>query len=264
MTAVNGTPLFLSRLILNPFSRQVRAELAQSYEMHRTLLRAFPVVPASDVDKSAREKFSVLFRVDQQDSSDRVTLYVQSSVPPDWSFLDALPDYLLRERGLTNPASKNVLRPYNKLQEGEVLSFRLRANPTKRIAKDGDPLKGKRVELTREEDQIDWLIRKGKEREKGKPGGFELLMKEVKDRNGEIRKVPSVNVRVEGRQTGRKSEGERRHELTHLAVRFDGVLRITDAGAFRETLGRGLGPGKAFGFGLLSVAPLSSPASEGA
>jgi len=44
--------------------------------------------------------------------------------------------------------------------------------------------------------------------------------------------------------------------LTFAAVIFEGVLRVEDSQAFREALERGIGPGKAFGFGLLSVAPV--------
>lgn len=43
--------------------------------------------------------------------------------------------------------------------------------------------------------------------------------------------------------------------LTFGAVLFEGVLRVTDAAAFRAALERGIGSGKAYGFGLLSVAP---------
>ena len=42
MTTVPIAPLYLSRLILNPRSRQVMSEMAHPYEMHRTLMRAFP------------------------------------------------------------------------------------------------------------------------------------------------------------------------------------------------------------------------------
>jgi CRISPR system Cascade subunit CasE len=38
-------------------------------------------------------------------------------------------------------------------------------------------------------------------------------------------------------------------------VVFEGRLRVTDAEAFRRALAAGIGSGKAFGFGLLSVAP---------
>jgi len=243
--------LYLSRLIINPASRQVWSELGHPYEMHRTLMRAFPQVPKAEAI-NARQKYGVLFRVDIDDSGDYAKLYVQSISKPDWSFLSCLSDYLLEE-----PAPpKDLMKAYQKLQGGQVLSFRLRANPTKRIAKPNEgsaDLEGKRVGLLKEEQQIAWLIRKGCERERGKPGGFEILMKEIKDQNGEIRLVPRVTVCVEGKQVGRKKEAMNEHPMTHFAVRFDGLLRITEPDSFRETLAHGIGPAKAFGFGLLSV-----------
>jgi len=249
--------MFLSRLILNPNSRQVQSELARPYEMHRTLMHAFDKYPCEKEEK-AREKFDVLFRADVEERRDCVKVFVQSSVEPDWSFLATLHDYLLADADPPNPACKDISASFQRLQSGQVFSFRLRANPTKRIAKDTKSegaLEGKRVGLLREEEQIAWLIRKGQEREKGKPGGFEILMKEVEDKNGEVRLVPRVNVCREGKQRGRKREEGRSHETTHVAVRFDGLLRITDANAFRETLARGIGSAKGYGFGLLSVGP---------
>ena len=43
------------------------------------------------------------------------------------------------------------------------------------------------------------------------------------------------------------------------SVRYDGILEVTDPDKFRKTLASGIGPGKAFGFGLLSVAPCAAP-----
>ena len=34
--------MFLSRLLLNPMSREVRRDLANAYELHRTLMQAYP------------------------------------------------------------------------------------------------------------------------------------------------------------------------------------------------------------------------------
>jgi CRISPR system Cascade subunit CasE len=250
------THLYLSRLILDTRARQVRSELAHPYEMHRTLMHAFPNVPAEDAMK-AREKFSVLFRADADDRRNAVTVYVQSSVEPDWSFLRARRDYLFADPD----HSKDIAEAYQGLHVGRVLRFHLRANPTRRIAnaiESGDELQGKRVGLLREEEQVAWLIRKGREREKGKPGGFEVLLKEVRAPNGEITPIPHVNAACEGKQTGLKTGDGQPQEITHLAVRFDGLLRITDADAFRATLAHGIGPAKAFGFGLLSVAPANA------
>ena len=257
MTAVATTQLYLSRLLLNPCSRQVRSELAQPYEMHRTLMRGFP--EANEPERvSARERFGVLFRAEVDDLGDAVTVLVQSRVEPDWSILDVLPDYLCLDTMRPNPSCKDIMPVCRNLYPQQVLRFRLRANPTKRIAKKDDPLSGKRVELNREEDQIAWLIRKGREREKDQPGGFELVVKEAANTPGEILQVPRVNVCPEGKQQSRKRDGAGGHATTHLAVLFEGLLRVTDRQAFLATLIHGIGPGKAFGFGLLSVAPCAN------
>lgn len=237
--------LYLSRLQLDGSLRQVRAEVAHPYEMHRTLMRGFPAAPAD-----ARKASGVLFRPEPDEQVGVVTVYVQSAVKPDWALLRTF-DYLLAEP----EPPKDLMCAYGRLRTRQVLRFRLRANPTKRIARplDGnEAIVGKRVALCCEEEQTAWLERKAREREKGCPGGFELLMREVWEENGERRELACVNLCSEGKHTGRKKE----HRLTHLGVRFDGLLRITDADAFRETLIRGIGPGKAFGFGLLSVAPV--------
>lgn len=50
---------------------------------------------------------------------------------------------------------------------------------------------------------------------------------------------------------GRRGTGQ----LTFGAVLFEGRLRVTDADLFRAALASGIGPAKAYGFGLLSIAP---------
>ncbi len=252
------TQLYLSRLILNLNYRQVRSELAQPYEMHRTLMHAFEGYTVNKEEK-LREKCGVLFRADVEDRNCRAVVYVQSIVEPDWSYLDKCKEYLLYEEGVPNPVYKNIAVSYRGLRNGQTVVFSLRANPTKRIAKPlkgDDMLRGKRVALLREEEQVDWLVRKGDERENGCPGGFEILAKEVHEQNDEIRQIVHVNTTIEGNQTGYKkdkNDEKREHRMTHLAVRFNGLLRITDPDAFRETLIRGLGPAKAFGCGLMLV-----------
>jgi CRISPR system Cascade subunit CasE len=256
--AVSASSLYLSRLVLNQRSQQVISELAHPYEMHRTLMRAFPKA-SEDTDPKARDEFRVLFRAEANDSRGTVIVYVQSVIEPDWSFLDRLDLYMCTDTEMAKYEYKDIMPTYRRIKNGQVLWFRLRANPTKRVARDGDPLKGKRVELSREEEQIDWLIRKGKPTTKGVPGGFSLLSQEIKSTKGDVRKVSYVKVCCEGKQTWRKkdeSDAARKHATTHLAVLFEGLLRVTDMHAFQETLIYGVGTGKAFGFGLLSVAPI--------
>ena len=46
---------------------------------------------------------------------------------------------------------------------------------------------------------------------------------------------------------------DRSKEVRLLSVTFEGVLTVTEAARFRETLTQGLGRGKAYGNGLMTV-----------
>jgi len=228
--------MYLSRLLLNLQSRAVHRDLADCQELHRTIMSAFPQTPKPD--ESARERFGVLHRLEVDRRHNRLVLYVQSLEKPDWSSL--APGYLDENSGLENPACKPVGEKYRGLKTGAMFAFRLQANPTRKVdkknQKDGPRWHGKRVELRREEEQLDWLRRKGEQ------GGFDLL-----------------GVRVQGQmkeQGRRHDQGRRSSPLTLAAVVFEGHLRITDTDKFyHHSLSRGIGPGKAYGLGLLSLAP---------
>lgn len=248
--------LYLSRLVLDPGSRQVISELVHPHEMHRTLMRGFP--DSAGTASSARADFGVLFRPEVDDRLRRVAVLVQSYTEPDWSSLERLGGYLLGDLSSPGWECKDLTRSLQTIAAGQVLAFRLRANPTKRVGRDEDPLKGKRVELQREQEQLDWLAAKGHGGREGVPGGFELLMTSAEEQNGDEVLVPRVQVRREGKLTGRKKESSGGHILTHSAVVFDGVLRVTDAQALISTVRLGVGAGKAYGFGLLSLAPPSA------
>jgi CRISPR system Cascade subunit CasE len=138
--------MFLSKLALNPRSRQVRGELADPYQMHRTILQAFP-------DKENGGPGRVLFRVDAGRDSGQLTLLVQSTIPPDWRRFKPAADYLLAD-----PATKEFAPRFAAQQ---ALVFRLRANPT--VKRDG-----KRHGLFQEELQLAWL------RRKAEAGGFRV------------------------------------------------------------------------------------------
>lgn len=248
-------PLYLSRLFLNPRSRQVSNELAQPYEMHRTLMHAFEDQLPPGVSRP-RQKAGMLFHAELDERNHRTVVCVQSLLEPNWAYLEALDDYLLQGSGGSGATYKDISRAYARLQDGQTLSFRLRANPTKRLGKgagDKPALKGKRIGLVREEDQTTWLERKGKN------GGFVLLRARSTGAAEEDQQPFAVKVRTEGKQVGRKRKQRQSRTMTHLSVVFDGLLCITEASAFRETLIRGIGSAKAYGFGLLSIAAPRAP-----
>jgi CRISPR system Cascade subunit CasE len=43
--------------------------------------------------------------------------------------------------------------------------------------------------------------------------------------------------------------------MTHEGVVYEGVLSVVDAALARRSLADGIGPAKAYGFGLLSLSP---------
>ena len=71
-------------------------------------------------------------------------------------------------------------------------------------------------------------------------------------------------VTVTGRTTGQEADvlsGLKKDEdgvrrLQFYAVQFDGVLQVTDADLLVRAVQAGIGSGKGFGFGLLSLAPV--------
>jgi CRISPR system Cascade subunit CasE len=218
--------MYLSRLILNPRSHQVRNELADPYELHRTVCKAFPESSFKDNEPSG-----ILFRVDLHPRTYIPTLLVQSRQKPGWGFLTVdRKNYLLGENDLPlsveNPAIKEVNL---QLREGQVLAFRLRANPTKRLAESA-----KRIGLLREEDQHDWLKRK-----------LELAGATLVSVNILTRQV------VHGKLF---TEPQKEKRIPFLSVQFDGVLQVKNPDDLVKTICSGVGTSKGFGFGLLSLA----------
>lgn len=244
--------MYLSRALLNPVSRAVRADLADIANLHRTLMRAFP----DDAGPRPREAHGVLFRVDDDPRRGRLVLLVQSTTRPDFTrlpegyFLDLRDDLGFAEPGaLVNPAIRDVDDERSRIRAGDCFRFRLRANPTRRIdtksGADGKRRNGKRVELRDDTARLDWL------RRKAEASGFE-----IDGLKGGAR-GPDVWVREERKLIGRRpDESGARKTLTFGAVLFEGRLRVTDAALFREALAKGIGSGKAYGFGLLSIAPI--------
>ena len=128
--------------------------------MHRTYVR----FPRERNVGAGRLAFSSL-DIDQRASN--VALLVQSGEEPDWSYLPE--GYLFNlDREGQNPATKTISNSLEALHKGQVLRFRLRANPTKRIdtksGPDGQRRNGRRVDLRTETQQVEWLSRRSDRR----------------------------------------------------------------------------------------------------
>lgn len=263
--------MFLSKLILNHRNRDVRRDLADCHNLHRSVMSAFPHLNSP----SARDELAVLHRLEVNLRSGALVVFVQSAAEPDWNQLPS--GYLLEAED--NPACKPINGSYSALRDGQQLAFRLRANPTKKVAAfdaEGNKKKnGTRAELHGEQKQTEWLVRKSAQH------GFQLLRLRISQDQTAARQMfemtepsdlPTVapaNVRANPaiKICGWRGEANRRAEkdrLTFGAVIFEGLLEITDADKFKQALANGIGSGKAYGFGLLSVAPAGARMSASA
>jgi CRISPR system Cascade subunit CasE len=230
--------MYLSKLILNPRDRDARRALGDCHLLHATLMQAFPTLPG---EPSPRAAVGLLYRIEPSREV-RVCILAQSVTEPDWS---RLPPWCAQDE------IKPVAALYDQIATSQVLTFRLRANPTKytgdRPEGGGHLVNVHREALTDPGKQIEWLVRAGER------GGFAPVSIQVARRAvdgaviGNV-DVPDVRIVPEPAVHG---NGHR----TLGSVRFEGRLTVTDADAFRRALAEGVGRGKAYGFGLLSVAP---------
>lgn len=215
--ATTGT-LHLTRILVS-YEHAIRLlRIRDTYDWHQKLWLAF-----SGRDGQPRD---FLTRVDRQEESYRALL-LSSSLPhrPDWCPSD---------RFDTKPIPEDFFSQTR-------YRFSLLANPTWKPVKDAngnyiaDARKRKRRAVTQREDLVAWIQRKAA------AGGF-IINADT------LRTIPR------GREFFHK---DAHSHGAHTAVEFQGDLAVADSAQFRATVAVGIGSAKAFGFGLLVLAPLN-------
>lgn len=214
--------MILSRLRLHPRDLAVLRDVGDVRELHRTVMRGFD----DQAGQAPRARLGVLFRLE---TGPDLALLVQSLAVPHW---DRLPEgYVLEAECKRAESVLDAVRP------GRILHFRLVANPSRKTKavrpSEEVPRNSRRVALTSDDERLDWLI------QRGEAGGFAV------GQDLRIDPLPPF-----------EEAGRRRDRIYVRPVRYEGFLRITDAGRFRASLREGIGPAKAYGCGLLSIAPM--------
>lgn len=226
--------MILTSIFMNAVSRDVQRCLADTHAMHVRVMSLFG--PASD--GPARASFAVLYRSEVNEAEGTVRLLLQSREKPDFA---KWPDGLLDPRSETPNPRTTRLEPLLEALHGRY-RFRLRANATRKIdtktREDGTKSNGQRVPLRRDEDRLAWLARRAGQH------GFRLATTD----EGEV----MARVLPGGCAFGKRGK----RNVTHEGALFEGVLVVDDAVRLREAVVQGVGPGKSYGFGLLSIAPI--------
>jgi CRISPR system Cascade subunit CasE len=160
-----------------------------------------------------RDDWNILFR---QEIENDVVL-VQSGIEPDWSKLP--------QGYLSDCAAKPWDLEAAQLNAGRMFQFRLRANPSKR-----DNQTRKTIGLFHRSDQLAWLERQANR------CGFKLHGIDV---------IPSSNI------FGVKDNGSSPIRIT--TALYQGILEVTEPLQFIAVIQQGVGRGKSYGCGLLSI-----------
>ncbi|UGT59945.1 type I-E CRISPR-associated protein Cas6/Cse3/CasE [Nocardia asteroides] len=217
--------MFLSRVPLNGARTGARRIFESPQVAHAAVLAAFPPQPDSGAGR-------VLWRIDRRDH--QVDLYVVSPAEPDFT-------HIVEQAGwptTTAWTTRKYTPLLDRLEAGQRWHFRLTANPI-RAALDRSvdaPLeRGKPTGLTHT-DQIHWL------QKRAAPNGFTLGASDS-----------ALDVVVSDRKTVRFRR--RAATVTVSTATYEGTLAVVDADRLRYALTSGIGRAKAYGCGLLTLAP---------
>ena len=207
--------MYLSRVEIDDSNRRKTKDLSHLGAYHNWVESSFP----DEVAQGERPRH--LWRIDRLQGK-RYLLIVSQEKPK----LNGLEQYGVIGTGVT----KNYQPFIDRIQEGDVMQFRLVANPTYRTD-------GKVYPHITVDQQKKWLLAKAA------AAGFEIPTMLGGNKQFEI-----VN-----RQWPVLYHG-RRVRLSQVA--FEGHLKVVDAEKIKNALTHGIGREKAYGMGMLTVIPV--------
>lgn len=246
--------MYLTKFPLNMTRRETLRMLASPYRMHAALSGSFP----GDSCKKTEEG-RLLWRVDR-DANGAANLYIVSPTVPSLVGLDEQIGWPDLERQWRTCCYDGFLE---RIAVGQIYGFRLCANPVvSRSAIKNDKGDSKRIAHITHLHQMGWLVGKAAYEEvnaersdvfinepesRATRNGFEV----IRDNDGSLQLVVSEMTKREFKQ------GAKARKISLATARFDGILRVTDAERMRHALSCGIGHGKSFGCGLLTLASAS-------
>lgn len=173
---------------------------------------------AFPADIGGRAGAELLYRIEAED-----VVLAQYAAPADWAALGS---------DLSAATAKSIEEAHAALRAGQLLRFLIHANATFDAVVDG---KRRRTAIRDAPRQVEWLLRK---------------LADAGCQPHEAEGIPQVVAGDTWQQ--RSPRGDTR--MTHQGVAFRGALVVDDADRLRDALRRGVGRGRAYGFGLLTVA----------
>jgi CRISPR system Cascade subunit CasE len=224
--------MYLSRMALNSQRRQAKTLLASPQALHAAVLAGF-------ADAEAWDDGRVLWRLDTYPSR-KTLLYVASPRKPDFT-------HLVEQAGWPTTETWDT-RDYKvllgDLRAGQRWQFRLTANPVKSVRLPGWA-NTKPVGHVTVRQQLEWLT------DRADRLGFRLPPSSVGG-------AEEPDVAVVDRSI--KQFARQKRQVTISTATFEGHLEVVDPSALRQALTHGIGRAKAYGCGMLTLAPAKARA----
>ncbi len=259
--------MHLTRFRFNTHRPGTRRLLSSPQALHAAVMGGFPdllpsAASASDplagiagpVSRTGSDsgRPRVLWRLDRNASAE-VLLYVVSPSRPELTHLVEQAGWPQAEEG-PGWQTLDYSGFLSRLETGQTWAFRLTANPVHSIRrKDGEETKPTAHVTPRH--QAGWLLKRqekcgfevlratGADPALPEMDGYELL---VHDRNSAGFDKPDPRPERKGK----------RMRVPVVTATFDGRLTVTDPDALRQALSSGIGRAKAYGCGLMTLAPV--------
>lgn len=221
--------MYLSEITINLNRRAGRDLVSSPQRLHGVVLGCFS--PGGSVSDQAR----TLWRLDQGKVAPK--LLISSPLKPDFEGLS-------ESVGWMNGAAHRSA-PYDgflsSLQEGQVWRFRLVANPTIAVRNEQNPKgRGKRLAHVTVAQQTHWLL--------GRADRLGVLF---------APNDTAPPVVLTRRQILEFTKGPGSRRVTIASAQLDGAFSVKDPLLLREALVHGVGGAKAYGCGLMTLAPAS-------
>ncbi|MFT4088110.1 MAG: type I-E CRISPR-associated protein Cas6/Cse3/CasE [Gordonia sp. (in: high G+C Gram-positive bacteria)] len=230
----------MTKIAINRRRRGAMKLLGSRHAMHAAVMSSFsPGTPTES------EEGRVLWRVDKL--GDDVDLYIVSPGQP-------CPETINEQAGWSTGAvwaSRDYSQFLTGITNGQEFVFRLVANPTHRLStSNGGAVSKKVVAHVTDEYQRQWFL------DRTDTNGFSVVESTlpIARETGQSGDVPRELI-VRERETSVFKRGPSRVTLATAA--FEGRLTVTDADLIRRALTHGIGRGKGYGCGLITLAPVN-------
>ncbi|MCI2422150.1 type I-E CRISPR-associated protein Cas6/Cse3/CasE [Saccharopolyspora sp. K220] len=253
---------YLSRIRINPLRAASRSLLANPRKLHGAVLGGIAEKPTDE---------RILWRLDS-DNPRRPVLFVLTRSKPDWT-------HIIEQAGWPDADGEHAaVRDYTPLlaqiAHGREFAFRLTASPVQNTSTPDKPTPNQAARTARGDTrshrighrtaaaQLKWFLERTarwgfdipeSRTDTAAPGITPVTINAIGERQ---EPGPAHEVRITARNRHSFSKNRNKPPVVLHTATFEGRLRVTDPQQLTHQLTAGIGPSKAYGCGLLTLAPL--------